>query len=98
MLYDTPPDIKQRMVDAGAALGIIGRDQMTCNLPPHANLKHAGCERDLDRDTRGLGGNRDVPTASVGEENVLMDPDDRYAQESILIHEFAHRCGMLVAT
>ncbi len=32
-----------------------------------------------------------VPTASVGEENVLMDDGDGYAKESILIHEMAHR-------
>lgn len=30
------------------------------------------------------------PTTSCGEENLLMDGDERYGQESILVHEFGH--------
>ncbi len=56
----TQQDIKQRLVKAGATLGIIGRCQVTSSLPPHAHVKGAPCGgRDLDTSARGLGGTRE---------------------------------------
>lgn len=76
-----------------AAVGIIGREQVTTDLPPHRHLKGATCRGgndDLDGTTKGLGGSVTCPFATVGEENLLMTPGDKYFQESILIHELAH--------
>ena len=51
-----------------------------------------GDGRSWDTGVRGLGGTVIVPTCSVGEENVLRRPhgEDRFALQSILVHEFAH--------
>merc|ERR1740121_1554156 len=44
---------------------------------------------------RGLGGTKNCPLTTVGEENLLMERDP-YWNESILVHEFGHtvmNCG-----
>ncbi|KDD74869.1 hypothetical protein H632_c1021p0, partial [Helicosporidium sp. ATCC 50920] len=46
--------------------------------------------RETDGRTRGLGATINVPVSSVGEENLTMVGEHRYASESILVHEWAH--------
>jgi hypothetical protein len=77
---------------AGGELHIIGRDQVTTDLPEWRQDKHVplyeptynGATR--DRRTRGMGG----LITSCGEENLLGLPDDRYRGSDICLHEFAH--------
>eukprot|EP00030_Apusomonadida_sp_AF-17_P002799 a341840_7.p1 GENE.a341840_7~~a341840_7.p1 ORF type:complete len:375 (+),score=92.18 a341840_7:42-1127(+) len=73
-------------------VAVIGRNQQTTDIPEHGHLKgeQTADGRDFDAGTRGLGGTVAIPTTSVGEENVLHLPQDRYHAESILVHEFAH--------
>ena len=100
MLRDADAGLCTRLVARRAMVAVIGRHQTCLDMPPHSFLKNmhtldgrAFCDGGL----RGLGGTCAVPCTSVGEENVLMlDDDPRYAEESILVHEFGHcvmNCG-----
>lgn len=84
------PDVRENLRLAGAALHIIGRSQVTSDLPEHRHLKGKKLDeyngQTVDERTRGLGG---IPT-SCGEENLLKLPGDRYAGRDICVHEFAH--------
>ena len=77
------PDLIKAMVDRGMYLVIIGRDQVYTDLPENRNARNPDY---LNERVRGTGG---LPT-SFGEENLLSLPIDRYDDESIAVHEFAH--------
>ena len=75
---------------AGAQIHIIGRDQVTTDLPEWRQDKHVPLDEynGLTRDqrTRGMGG----LITSCAEENLLNLPQDRYRGRDICMHEFAH--------
>lgn len=77
------PDLRKALVESGARVAVMSKDEVMTDIPEHSRLKPAEY---WDKRARGLGG---IPT-SCGEENLLGYPDDRYNGESILIHEFAH--------
>ena len=83
MLRDTPADVLVRMRAAGCTVAVIGRAQLTSDVPEHRFLSAANNKGDwtYDATTRGVGGNPNVPVSSVGEENLLEDepelPADR---------------------
>lgn len=77
------PDILEAMVTNNIYLIIIGKNQLYTDMPEYRN--HPNPEFMNER-VRGTGGN---PT-SFGEENLLSLPIDRYDDESIAVHEFAH--------
>ncbi len=89
-LLQFQPSVLAKLIEAGAELHIIGRHQVTTDLPEWGQDKgkslpeYHGLTR--DERTRGMGG----LYASCGEENLLRLPDDRYAGRDICIHEFAH--------
>jgi alpha-glucosidase len=87
MLHNTPV-ILQNLVEAGVELHIIGRDQVTSDLPEHRHMKDKSYDGDktIDERTRGVGGKM----ASCGEENLLKLRGDRYEGRDICVHEFAH--------
>lgn len=81
------PDLLKALGDGGVRVAVMGKGEVTTDLPEHRKLR----PKDYwDRRARGLGGTRSNPTTSCAEENVLGYADDRYNGESILIHEFAH--------
>ena len=82
------PDARYNLKMAGAELHIIGKDQVTSDLPEHRRLKGKPFDGKLtvDERTRGLGG----LLTSCGEENLLELPGDRYKGRDICTHEFAH--------
>lgn len=81
------PDILRQLAENKIRLGIMAVDERTCDLPEHADLKPAAY---WNRRARGLGASRQRPCVSCGEENLLHNPGDPYATESIMVHEFAH--------
>ncbi len=84
------PNVPINLAAAGAELHIIGRNQVTTDLPEwrHDKGKRLAEYKGLTRDqrTRGMGG----LLASCGEENLLRLPNDRYRGRDICVHEFAH--------
>ena len=87
-MLDKIPVAAENLRDAGAELHIIGKDQVTSDLPEHQHLKGKPFDGNLtvDQRTRGLGG----LLTSCGEENLLKLPNDRYKGRDICLHEFAH--------
>lgn len=74
MLRDTPADVLVRMRAAGCTVAVIGRAQLTSDVPEHRFLSAANKgDWTYDATTRGVGGNPAVPVSSVGEENLLED-------------------------
>ncbi|NGO38724.1 prolyl oligopeptidase family serine peptidase [Limisphaera ngatamarikiensis] len=77
------PDILHTMVTQQMYLIIIGKHQRYTDMPEY---RHHPDPDFINERVRGTGGN---PT-SFGEENLLSLPIDRYDDESIAVHEFAH--------
>jgi len=90
MMLGNLPGVRVSLSKAGAELHIIGRDQVTTDLPEWRQDKgkplteYNGLTR--DERTRGMGG----LLASCGEENLLKLEKDRYRGRDICVHEFAH--------
>ena len=84
------PRIRAKLAERQVRLHIIGKDQVTTDLPEWRHDKGKPLEeyKGLTRDerTRGMGG-REV---SCGEENLLRLRKDRYRGRDICVHEFAH--------
>ena len=76
-------DVIRQMVANRMYLVIIGKDQFYTDMPEYRNRRNPEY---LNERVRGTGGR---PT-SFGEENLLSLPIDRYDDESIAVHEFAH--------
>jgi hypothetical protein len=89
-LLTTQPLVISNFVGRGAALHIIGRNQVTTDLPEwrHDKGQKLAEYNGLTRDerTRGMGG----LLTSCGEENLLRLEKDRYRGRDICLHEFAH--------
>jgi alpha-glucosidase len=90
MMLKYQPMIVSNLVTAGCELHIIGREQVTTDLPEWRQDKGKPLEEyhGLTRDqrTRGMGG----LLTSCGEENLLKLEKDRYRGRDICMHEFAH--------
>jgi hypothetical protein len=84
------PMVISNLVAARAELHVIGRDQVTTDLPEWKQDKHVPLDEynGLTRDvrTRGMGG----LITSCGEEGLLKLRTDRYFGNDICLHEFAH--------
>jgi alpha-glucosidase len=90
MLRDIPA-ARSRLIARGAELHIIGRNEVTSDLPEFRSQRGVvfadrGRLWTIDTRTRGKGGLK----ASCGEENLLRLPSDRYRGQDICVHEFAH--------
>lgn len=93
MVLKNMPNATKNLVAAGAGLDIIGKDQVTSDLPDYRHMKGKPFQgkptekvMTVDERTRGLGGLR----FSCGEENLLKLKEDRYFSRDICVHEFAH--------
>ena len=90
MMLSNLPSVRASLRAAGAELHLIGRDQVTTDLPEWRQDKgkplaeYHGLTR--DERTRGMGG----LLTSCGEENLLKLEKDRYRGRDICVHEFAH--------
>lgn len=84
------PMVASNLVASGVEVHIIGRHQVTSDLPEFRKLKDKPLPEyhgeTIDQRTRGLGGR----LTSVGEENLLNLKNDHYYGRDILTHEFAH--------
>ena len=84
------PMVTSNLVAAGVEMHIIGRNQVTSDLPEFRDLKGKPLPeyhgQTIDQRTRGMGGR----LTSCGEENLLKLENDHYFGRDILVHEFAH--------
>ena len=86
------PSVRSVLLERGAELHIIGRDELTSDLPEFRSQRgvvytdEKGARVTIDSRTRGKGGLR----ASCGEENLLQLPNDRYHGVDTCVHEFSH--------
>ena len=86
MIQDRPDMIKE-FETSGRRFTIIGAYERTSEIPEHGRGKRgAEATAFMDLRARGYGGRM----TSSGEENIMNMAMDRYHDESILIHEFAH--------
>jgi alpha-L-arabinofuranosidase len=90
MMLAKLPTVCENLRAAHAELHIIGRSQVTSDLPEWRFDKgkplaeYGGLT--IDQRTRGMGGR----ISSCGEENLLKLEKDRYAGRDICVHEFSH--------
>lgn len=90
VLLEHLPVMVSSLVAARVQLHIIGKDQVTTDLPEWRQDKgkplseYNGLTR--DQRTRGMGGR----LVSCGEEDLLQLPQDGYRGRDICLHEFSH--------
>jgi hypothetical protein len=93
MLTGVSSAVVQKIIANKIRIGIIGKDQLTTDMPEYRNL-----DRDFplpngqswNARARGLGATVDIPLIAGAEESILCLPSDRNPGESILLHEFSH--------
>lgn len=83
--------LRQDLRDAMAALDmrvvVIGRDQVTTDIPEYANLYQTNPGPDWDS-FRGVGATVATPVTSAGEENLMCDQGEPYAGVNVLVQVF----------
>ena len=86
--------VRTKMISYHARIGIMGKDEVTTDIPEHAFLA-SDPNTDWDKRARGLGGTVAVPISTCAEENVLCYTVDPYRNEDIFVHEFAHAIHLM---
>lgn len=86
MLVDRQ-DVVKALIKANVRFAVMAPSEMTTDIPEHSDLTP---KEYWDKRARGLGATPQRPAVSCGEENLLNLKGDRYYNENILIHEFAH--------
>ena len=81
-------DVRQAMIAQQMRVAIIGRNEMTTDIPDYRNLNTMFPQQDWNR-LRGVGATLMIPVSSVGEENLLCLQDDIFAGEKLLVQTFA---------
>lgn len=81
------PDIFRELGKNRIRFSIMAINERTCDIPEHSDLTPSTF---WNRRARGLGSTPQRPAVSCGTENLLANPGDPYATESISVHEFAH--------
>ena len=90
MMLTNLPEVCDNLVAAHAEFHIIGRNQVTSDLPEWRFDKGKPLAEynglTIDQRTRGMGGR----ISSCGEENLLKLEKDHYLGRDICVHEFSH--------
>lgn len=95
MVSALPRNVLDTMLTRGVRLGIMAaRYEGTTNIPEHSYLKN-DTTMNWDVRARGLGGSPELPLTTASEENILCYNIDKYHNEDILIHEFAHTIHLI---
>ncbi len=93
-MLKTHPEVRAKMIAYHARVAVMGKDEVTTDIPEHAFLANDP-NTDWDKRARGLGGTVAVPVTSCAEENVLCYQVDPYRNEDIFVHEFAHAIHLM---
>jgi hypothetical protein len=81
-------DVRQAMIGQGMRAGIVGRDEVTTDLPEYRDLDTRFPGVDWDA-LRGVGATLGIPVSSAGEENLLCLAGDKYRGRSVMVQSFA---------
>lgn len=85
-------DVGDALVRNRIRISIMAPSEKTTDIPEHSDLVP---KTYWNARARGLGATKDRPASSCAEENLLNLYSDRYAHESICIHELAHTIHLL---
>jgi hypothetical protein len=80
------PEVRQELVSRGYYVAVIGLYEELTDLPEYSHMSRSF----WNWRAKALGGSQKVKITSAAEENMLCFRRDRYYQENILMHEFAH--------
>jgi hypothetical protein len=81
-------DVRQAMMGLNMTVVVMGRGEVTTDIPEYANLYTTNPPDDWDS-YRGIGATKIIPVTSAGEENLLCERNDLYAGGNILVQVFA---------
>lgn len=86
------PEARKKMIDLHWRVAICGYRQNITDIPECAMMPVWWPDTDWNARGRGYGATEALPVMSIGEENIVKIPGftERYATESIMVHEFAH--------
>lgn len=86
------PEVRTQMINLHWRIAICGYRQDITDIPECAVMPVWWPDTDWNARGRGYGATEALPVMSIGEENIVKIPGftERYATESILVHEFAH--------
>lgn len=86
------PDARDVMLQHHFRVGIVGKDENVTDMPECRIMPKLWPGTDWDKRGRGYGATPQIPLMTCGEENIVFQPDrrERYAHESIMVHEFGH--------
>ena len=85
------PEAQEHMLAAHFRVGIIGNNENVTDMPEYRVMPEVWPDTDWDARGRGYGATEYIPLMSCGEENIIMiNRSERYWNESIMVHEFAH--------
>ncbi|MBR1668297.1 MAG: hypothetical protein IJ693_08465 [Bacteroidaceae bacterium] len=86
------PEAREEMIRCHFRIGVVGYQENVTDLPECSMMKVWWPDTDWDKRGRGYGATLQLPVMSIGEENLVRIPNfrERYATESIMVHEFAH--------
>ena len=83
-------DVRGAIVKNQVRVAIMSKDEVTTDIPEHADLNKVFPGTDWNTRCRGVGATVERPASSGAEENLLVYAKDPYKGENIFIHEFAH--------
>ena len=93
------PEAKAEMLACHFRVGVIGANENVTDMPENRMMNIWWPETDWDARGRGYGATETIPLMTCGEENIVKIPGqaDRYRDESIMVHEFAHNVDFSVS-
>ncbi len=80
-------DVRAAIIKNKIRLAVMAKSELTTDVPEHSDLTPKAY---WDARARGLGATHARPAVSCDEANLLHLDGDRYPNENILVHEFAH--------
>lgn len=86
------PEAREEMIKCHFRIGVVAYTENITDLPECKMMPIWWPDTDWDARGRGYGATLAIPVMSIGEENVIKIPDfnERYWDQSIMVHEFAH--------
>ena len=91
-MLEKHPEARTQMIKMHWRVAICGYQQNITDIPECSVMPIWWPDTDWNARGRGYGATEALPVMSIGEENIVKIPGfkERYATESIMVHEFAH--------